>query len=170
MAIHEKIIEKRLNRTPNQSQRIKEFHEKFEAKGLKPKAFNRPSNYKPEFPEMLIEHMAQGLSFTSFGGIIGVPHQYMCEWEKKYPDFKKARAIGDSQSLVFWEKLGKVGIMGKIKSFNASAYIFSMKNKFNWTDRNEIQLGQTDDYKAEHSVLRSIDRKDLINLVKKKTA
>ena len=47
----------------------------------------RPTEYKEEFCQMLIDHMSEGYSFESFGGIVGVSERVLYDWEKKFPEF-----------------------------------------------------------------------------------
>ncbi len=100
----------------------------------------RPSLYDPRYCEELISHMSGGLSFESFSALIGVHRDTLYEWAKAHPDFHEAKKIGLDASLLYYEKIFKLGIMGKIKNFNATSLIFLMKNRFKWTDRNEEKL------------------------------
>lgn len=97
----------------------------------------RPSLYKPEYCKALIDHLASGLSFESFAATIDVNRDTLYEWEKVHPAFSDARKIGTEKSLIFWEKMGLTGALGKIKGFQPAVYIFTMKNRFRWTDRQE---------------------------------
>jgi len=106
----------------------------------------RPSLYKPEYCDALIEHMKGGLSFESFAGRCGVCKQTLYAWCEAHKEFNEAKAIGESLSLLWWEQAGKAGLLGQtvkqadgtvvnFKSFNATVWIFSMKNRFGWRDR-----------------------------------
>jgi transposase len=96
----------------------------------------RPTKYKPEYCELLIEHMKAGLSFEAFGGVVagGVAKDTIYGWVRKYPAFSDAKKIGESLSRLWWEKVAVLGMTGKIKNFNATVWIFSMKNRFGWRD------------------------------------
>lgn len=63
-----------------------------------------PSKYKLEFNQMLIDHMEQGHSFRSFGGVIGVCEDTLHDWAKRHPDFKIAKDIAFSKCVLFIEK------------------------------------------------------------------
>jgi hypothetical protein len=101
-------------------------------------ATGRPTSYKPEYCDKLVEHMADGNSFETFGATIGVCRDSLYTWEKKYPDFSDAKRLGREKALSWWEKVGKLGMMGKIKGFVPAIWIFSVKNRFGWTDKVEI--------------------------------
>lgn len=108
--------------------------------------FGRPPKYRAEFCEMLIKHMGQGYSYESFGATLEPPcaRSTIYHWETIYPDFKKAKDIGKDASELFWDKLGIAGIAGKIKGFNAAAWIFTRKNKHGWRDHVEITNSDAD--------------------------
>ncbi len=105
----------------------------------------RPTKYKPEYCLQLVEHMAKGLSFECFAAVIGVNRDSLNEWAKVHPDFSVAKSEGLDQNLLFWENLGIEHIINKSDSFgegqsssrsiNASVYIFNMKNRHKWRDR-----------------------------------
>ena len=109
----------------------------------------RPTLYESKFCELLIEHMAQGLSFESFAGTIGVSRRVLWDWEKQNPDFLHAKEVGLEKSRIFWERLGIDHIINKSdsesfgggggnsssRSLNASVWIFNMKNRFAWRDK-----------------------------------
>lgn len=94
--------------------------------------------YKPEFCDMLIEHMSQGNSFASFCAVIKVSRVSGYRWVQVHDDFFEAKRIADEAYQKWWEDVGRSGMVGKIKGFNAAAWIFSMKNRFNWSDKQEI--------------------------------
>ena len=97
----------------------------------------RPSKYQPEYCEMLIKHMSEGLSFESFGGVVNCHDDTLRNWCELFPDFLDARKRGLQANKIFWERVGVDGAMGKIPGFNATSWIFNMKNRFKWTDRLE---------------------------------
>jgi hypothetical protein len=100
----------------------------------------RPAKYTDEFCDRLVEHMADGFSFESFGGIISVCKDTLYDWERTHENFSYAKKIGLQKNLLYWEELGKKGIKAEIPFFNAAVYIFTMKNRHKWTDKPEILL------------------------------
>jgi len=103
--------------------------------------FGRPTLYRPELCEKLIEHMAQGLSFESFGSnveIDGEIHTFcsttLYGWLNEHEDFLKAKRIGMQKSMEWHEKVFNAMALGKIKNGNATALLFMMKNRHRWKD------------------------------------
>jgi hypothetical protein len=106
-----------------------------------------PSKYKPEYEQMLIDHMAKGFSFVSFQAIAGVCEDTLHDWVKKHPGWKEAKDKAFAECLLFWEKAGIDGLYditeydeksGKPiskKSLNSTVWIFNMKNRHKWRDK-----------------------------------
>lgn len=137
----------------------------------------RPTKYKPEYCEMLIDHMKEGLSFACFGALVHASLSMIQDWEKAYPEFRVAKGIGESYGRAFWEKMGRAGALGQIKGFVPQVYVFTMKNRFNWSDRTDLKIGMAaEDFQKEFGLLRDIPRAELLDIVvpqkltKKKTA
>lgn len=98
----------------------------------------RPSTYKPEYCAALVEHMKQGYSFEAFGGVIVKSVDTLYAWLKAHDEFSEAKKEGEVLCRIWWEKMGHAGLTGKLKNFNATVWIFSMKNRFHWRDKQEM--------------------------------
>ena len=103
----------------------------------KGKPRQRISKWSNLFPQELIRHMSNGLSFESFGSVAGVTRMQLYKWEELHPVFKEAHEIGDMKCRYFWEATGIKGLHGKIPNFSASVWIFSMKCRFGYRDGTE---------------------------------
>lgn len=100
----------------------------------------RPTSYEPRYCSMLEDHMENGMSFESFSAKIGVHRDTLYEWVKVHPEFSDAKKKAHEKCLYFYEAAGVAGMMGKIKNFNTAAWCFNMKNRFQWTDRADINV------------------------------
>ena len=98
----------------------------------------RPTKYKPEYCEKLVQHMADGYSFESFGGKVDVGRESLYRWEAKHQEFRDAKKRGSTKSQLHWEHMGRLGLGSK--TFNATVWIFNMKNRFGWRDRTEQEV------------------------------
>lgn len=99
----------------------------------------RPTSYKEEYCEQLIKHMAEGLSFESFAGAVGVSKQTLYDWAAANPEFLDAKQRGFEVSRLTWERIGLK--ITKAGEGNATAFIFNMKNRFKeeWRDKVETE-------------------------------
>lgn len=97
---------------------------------------SRPTKYDEKYCEMLIEHMAEGYSFESFGGIIEVNEDTLYEWVKVHPKFSDSKSIGTQKSMIWWEQMGRKGMMNEIPFFNDRIWRLNMINRFRskWSD------------------------------------
>ncbi len=123
----------------------KEIERLAKESGLKvsiaPVTAGQPTKYKPEYCEMLIDHMSQGLSFESFAGKVRVDRDTIYAWVEANPQFSDAKKVGTQLGLLFWEQLGNSGAAGNLPGFNAASFCFNMKNRYKWRDRQDITSG-----------------------------
>lgn len=72
----------------------------------------RPSEYRPEYCQAVIDCMAQGFSLTAFAGSIRVAKDTVYEWIKTHPQFSdavsRARAASGTQAAVLTQGSGNV--------------------------------------------------------------
>jgi hypothetical protein len=104
------------------------------AKAVKKKT-GRPSKYKEEYCELLIRHMAEGLSLEAFAGVVKVNQDTIHEWVKKHPAFSEAKSVGIGLARLFWEKVARNIAVGKIQGASAAVAIFCLKNRLGWRDK-----------------------------------
>ena len=98
----------------------------------------RPSKYRPEYCDMLVEHMAEGASMTSFAAEIDVSRETISEWSRVHPEFSVAVKKGKAKCAAWWERLGRTGAMGG--EVNPTLVIFGLKNMAgdDWRDKQEL--------------------------------
>jgi hypothetical protein len=93
----------------------------------------RPSLYKPEYCEAVIDFMSEGYDLTAFAGSIRVSRRTVYEWMDAHADFSHAVEIARcARSYAFQRKLitTKIGV-------GVTAAIFGLKNAEpeDWQDR-----------------------------------
>jgi RPA family protein len=97
--------------------------------------FGRPTDYKPEYCQVLIDLMSEGASITEVAAEIGVNKSTIYEWVKNFEDFSDAKKIGEQLSEAWWEKAGRKNLA--TKEFNATLWYMNMKNRHGWKDKVE---------------------------------
>lgn len=115
----------------------------------------RMVTYKPEFADMLIEHMRNGESFPSFAAVIGCHWDTLYDWcdpnnPRFHSEFSEAKKTGEALLLRADEKIGRDGMKGQLvrprlevgpdgkpivtgyapAQFSAQTYAFTMKNRY----------------------------------------
>ena len=118
------------------------------------------SLYKTDYDERLIEHLNRGLSYESFAGVVGVNRDTLYEWEKRYPTWKEAKALGKMKSLLFWERMGIAGTAGHIKGFNLGGWVINMRNRHNWKTRDTTIEAPKDDEITHDKIMKYIEGKE----------
>lgn len=98
--------------------------------------YNDPESRR-EFWKDVCDHISQGYSMKSYPR---ADEDTIYSYSKKFPEDCPIAELDEAKrkSCLFWEKIGLAGATGKVDGFNAASWIFNMKNRFKWTDRQEI--------------------------------
>ena len=95
--------------------------------------------YRPEYCQMLVNHMKQGLSVATFGAKVDVSRSTVYEWIDTIPEFKEAHEKAKQLAQEFFEsrlsaKIAGVTIPGiDTKKIDTTALIFALKTRFHET-------------------------------------
>jgi len=87
--------------------------------------------------EGLSDMYRDGQSLVEVIAKLGVSQMQYFRACDKSSKFKRAHDEGLIRAEAWWSKLGRAGAAGKIK-LNSAAWVFSMKNRFAWTDKKEL--------------------------------
>lgn len=112
----------------------------------------RPTKYNPEMCATVIAMMSEGYSKESVCRELGIHHSTFIDWQGIHPEFSAAVKEGDSLSAAWWQDVGRDATLGNVAGFNATAWIFNMKNRFGWRDRQEIEQTVTGKHTHTHEV------------------
>lgn len=88
----------------------------------------RPSKYDASFCDLVLELGAEGKSKAQIAAAIGVSRDTLHEWSKQHAEFSDALKSANDLALSWWENAGQINMTRQ--GFNATAYIFQMKNRF----------------------------------------
>lgn len=104
----------------------------------------RPTKYKPEYCEQIIEHMKDGDSLTSFAAKIRIPKATVYRWAEQNPEFRDAIHIAQQLSEAWWEKNLKSITIGGGGNGSASCNQFVMKARFGWKEGSTLEISGPD--------------------------
>lgn len=95
----------------------------------------RPTKYEARFCDMVVEHMADGSSLTSFAAEIEVARSTINEWMAEHPAFSEACARAKAKCAAWWEKTNRV--LASTGAGNAGACKLGLLNmgKDDWQDK-----------------------------------
>src|SRR5690625_5270401 len=86
----------------------------------------RPSKYKPEYCEAVVQHMADGASLTSFAADIDVGRQTIARWINEHEEFRYAVTRGKAKCAAWWEKVARANAV--TGDGNATLTVFGLTN------------------------------------------
>jgi hypothetical protein len=84
----------------------------------------RPTTYKPEYCDQVIDFMGKGGSLTAFAGSLKQSAKTIYAWVERHPEFADAVERARAARLVPWEQK----LMTAEKSAQAACAIFALKN------------------------------------------
>ena len=74
--------------------------------------------------------LANGKSIARVATNLGVCRDTIYDWRDKHTKFAKALRTGKMAAMAYWEDIGEDGVKGDIKNFSATAWMFTLKNRF----------------------------------------
>lgn len=106
----------------------------------------RPTKYDPAYCEAVIEHMAEGASLTAFAGDIGVARSTINQWMEDQPEFSEAVRVAKAKCAAWWERAGRMIVMGGGGPGASTLAVFGMKNMApdDWRDKQELDHTSSD--------------------------
>ena len=111
------------------------------AKAEEPKRpVGRPTIYRPEMCEQVIEWGKLGKSRSWFAAELGTSRQMLLEWEAIHPEFSVALQISLEFSQRWWEDAGQNGMQQP--GFSSGIWSRSMAARFpaDWRESKEAKL------------------------------
>ena len=105
----------------------------------------RPTDYRPEYCERVIELGRLGMSVVEMAADIGVARNTLEQlWPAANPEFLQALTHARECSQAWWESMGRVNLLmpPQSGSFNASVWSRSMAARFpnDWREKTEQKI------------------------------
>jgi hypothetical protein len=100
-------------------------------------AGGRPSEYKPEYCDLVIDKMGEGLSLTAFAGHLKVSRECVYNWMSEHREFSDAVSRARSTRVLALERK----LLSARYGAQGSAAIFALKNADpnEWRDMRTVQ-------------------------------
>lgn len=119
----------------------------------------RPTKYKPEFCDIVIECGREGMGKAEMAARLEIAYSNFDIWQHEHPEFQDAVKEAVRQSQAWWERQGRLATFGSIPGFNATSYIFQMKNRFkeDWREKQDVDVTSN----GATIALTSLDLKNL---------
>ena len=102
----------------------------------------RPTKYDPAMLTIMEMLAKEGASKAELTLAIGINRDTFHEWTRSNPEFSEAVKRCELHAQVWWEAHGRKGMTGQNPNFNATAFIFQMKNRFrgDYMDTNRTEV------------------------------
>jgi len=97
----------------------------------------RPTKYKPEMCETVVELMKEGASQEEVIGSLDISKDTYYRWKEENKEFSDSIKRGISLSRAWWEKEGRISL--RDREFNYTGWYMNMKNRFKWADKQEVK-------------------------------
>lgn len=101
----------------------------------------RPTKYRAEMCKEVVELGKEGASLHEIALQLDIHYDTLNEWRKEKPEFSEAIKKAQANAQGWWEQKGRLATIGQVDNFNATAFIFNMKNRFkeDWRDKQEVE-------------------------------
>lgn len=115
-------------------------------------AQGRPTLYKQEYCDAVIEMGKEGKSPIEMASYFDVSRQTIDNWAASHPDFLEALNRARVHCQAWWENAGREGMFLGGGGFNAAVWKKSMEARFreDYTERQEVH--QTGTMEHKHSI------------------
>lgn len=120
---------------------------------------SRPTEYRPEMCEKVIEWGNLGKSRAWMAAQFGVSYRTLLNWEEAHPEFLHALERAEMLAQAHWEDLGHDNI--KDREFNSSVWSRSMAARFpnQWREKTAI-VGDKNEAPVQMTVVTGVVRGD----------
>ncbi len=117
----------------------------------------RPSKYKPEFCQRVLELAAEGCGWADYAAEFNVDRKTLFRWGEDHEEFRAALSRAKVLEQVWWEKAGRTG-MGADK-FNALVWKTSVQARFrdDYTEKRITEVSGPDGSAIKTESVMSID-------------
>ena len=100
-----------------------------------PAKMGRPTKYRPEMCQSVINLMKEGASLIEVAADIGINADTLHTWRKSNTEFSDAVKIGMQLSEAWWMREGREAL--RDRDFNYTGWYMNMKNRHGWADKVE---------------------------------
>lgn len=98
----------------------------------------RPTDFKPQYAEEILQLMAEGLSLAAAAAELGIHRQRVYDWEASHPEFADTIKLARSKRQLFLERRLLKADSGPV----VTSSIFALKNAAgdDWREKQEHEL------------------------------
>lgn len=115
----------------------------------------RPTKYDPSFCDTVLESGTAGKTLAGMAEDLDIDRSTLNDWMEQHEEFSRAVKRGLQKAQAWWEDQGRIATFGGVEGFNATSYIFQMKNRFrdDWRDKQEREHSGSVKYEKVERVI-----------------
>lgn len=103
------------------------------------------AKYTQDMCDRVIELGRLGYHHEEIASDLGVTRMTLHNWRNKHPAFDEAMEMCNTHSIAFWAGIPRRYVSGDVQAFNATSWIFTMKNKAGWVDATQQTIESKSD-------------------------
>lgn len=102
----------------------------------------RPTDYKPEYCEKVLELGRAGKSYTQIAGELDVAKSTLYLWQDLHPEFSDALLRARELAQYWWENIGQNQMIAPLQGFSATLFAKQVSCRFpdDYTDRSKSEI------------------------------
>lgn len=106
----------------------------------KKRPVGRPSKYKPEFCERMLEMAAEGCGMAEYAAEFGIDRATLYHWSEEHPEFLTALTRAKAVEQSWWEREARLNVRNK--EFNANLWYRCAASRFrdDYTERKATEV------------------------------
>lgn len=127
----------------------------------KKRPVGRPSKYKPEYCERVIELAKEGCGWADYAAEFEIDRPTLYDWRDQHEEFSTALSRAKVLEQQWWERAGRTGMMAD--KFNALVWKTSMQARFrdDYTERKVTEVSGPDGGAIKTESVTKIDTREL---------
>jgi transposase len=100
----------------------------------------RPTKYRPEYCEQVIQFMAEGKFLFQFGNMVGVIPETLTLWQHEHPEFATAVKAAKAVCLEWWVTQGRQMMSIPGSHQDSKMWLYIMNNLHGWRDNARVEM------------------------------
>lgn len=116
----------------------------------------RPTDYRAEYCERVIELGREGKSYTQIACELDVAKSTLYEWKAAKPEFSDALTRARELAQAWWENIGQGQMVSPVQGFSASLFAKQVSCRFpeDYTEKTKQEVTGTLIQKVERTIVR----------------
>ena len=101
----------------------------------------RPTDYRPEHCELVIQLGQEGKSHAQISAALGVSRQTLYDWQAAHPEFLDAIKYARDLAQAWFENIGQINMVAPTQGFSASLWAKQVSCRFadDYTDKQKVE-------------------------------